>query len=179
VLETASITWFYLNKKRDLFFLFYWIFSLFTFQVFSPFQVSTSETLFPNLPPPASTRVFPHSPTPPIFLPWNFPTLEHWTPSGPRASPPTYVQQGHPLLHMQPVPWVPPCVFFGWWSNPWELQGPVNIVAPSLGLQTPSAPSVPSPTSPSGTSMLSSIVGYDLPPLYLSDSGRVSWETAI
>jgi hypothetical protein len=24
---------------------------------------------------------------------------------------------------MWPVPWVPPCVFFGWWSSPRELQG--------------------------------------------------------
>jgi hypothetical protein len=37
-----------------------------------------------------------------------------------------------------------------------ELQGfwPVDTVAPSMGLQTPSVPSVPSPTSPSGTPSL-------------------------
>jgi hypothetical protein len=46
---------------------------------------------------------------------------------------------------------------FGWWSSPQELRGggggvwPVDTVAPSMGLQTPSAPSVPSPTPPSGT----------------------------
>ena len=28
---------------------------------------------------------------------------------------------GHPLLHMQLVPWVPPCVRSGWWFSPWEL----------------------------------------------------------
>jgi hypothetical protein len=22
---------------------------------------------------------------------------------------------------MQLEPWVPPCVFFGWWFSPWEL----------------------------------------------------------
>jgi hypothetical protein len=40
---------------------------------------------------------------------------------------------------MQPELWVPPCVFFGWWSSPWELQGiwPVDTVAPPMGLQPP------------------------------------------
>ena len=56
-------------------------------------------------------------------------------------------------IHMWPAPWVPPCVFFGWWSSPRELRGvcPVDTVAPSMGLQTPLAPSVPSPSPPSGT----------------------------
>jgi hypothetical protein len=74
-------------------------------------------------------------------------------PSGPRATPPTDVQQVHPLLHMRLEPWVPPCVLFGWWFSHWELWGirTVDIVAPCMGLQTPSAPSVPSPTPPSGT----------------------------
>ena len=31
--------------------------------------------------------------------------------------------QGHPLLHMQLEPWVPPCVLFGWWFSPWKLWG--------------------------------------------------------
>ena len=50
--------------------------------------------------------------------------------------------QGHPLLHMQLEPWVPPCVLFGWWFSPWELWGYwlVHIVVPPMGLQTPSAP---------------------------------------
>jgi hypothetical protein len=48
----------------------------------------------PIPPPPASMRVLPHLPTP-ILLPWHSTTLGHWTPSGPRASPPTDVQQGH------------------------------------------------------------------------------------
>jgi hypothetical protein len=31
--------------------------------------------------------------------------------------------QGHPLLHMQLEPWVPPCVLFGWWfSRNWVFQ---------------------------------------------------------
>jgi hypothetical protein len=53
---------------------------------------------------------------------------------------------------------------------------PVDTVAPSMGLQTPSAPSVPSP-SPSLISELSPMVGCKFPPLYLS--GSASQETAI
>jgi hypothetical protein len=54
-----------------------------------------------------------HSPLPlltnsatPTFLSWCFPTLET-------------AQQGHPLLHTQLEPWVPPCVLFGWWFSLW------------------------------------------------------------
>jgi hypothetical protein len=138
--------------------------------MFSPFQVSTSETpyFFPH--PPATMKVLPptHS---------HFPALAF--PSGPMASRPTDVQQGYPLPHILPVPRVPPCVFFGWWSSPWELQGvwPVDTVAPSMGLQTPSASSVPSPTPPLGTPELSPMVGCE--PLYLSGTGKASQETAI
>jgi hypothetical protein len=45
---------------------FYWIFSLFTFQMLSPFQVALPlllETPYPIFPPPASLRVFLHPPT--------------------------------------------------------------------------------------------------------------------
>jgi hypothetical protein len=43
---------------------------------------------------------------------------------------------------MQLEPWVPLCVFFGWWFRPRELWGYwlVHIVVPPMGLQTPSAP---------------------------------------
>jgi hypothetical protein len=43
----------------------FWIFSLFTFQMLSPFQISPPEPSYPILPPPASKRVFPHPPTHP------------------------------------------------------------------------------------------------------------------
>jgi hypothetical protein len=67
--------------------------------------------------------------------PWHSPTLGHWTPSGLRAAPPNDIKQGHPLLHVWSEPCVPPCVLFGWWSSPWELQGiwPVDTVAPPHG----------------------------------------------
>lgn len=52
----------------------------------------------------------------PFFLLWHFLTPEQWTPSGPKTS--------HPSLpHMWPATWVPPCVFFAWWSTSRELWG--------------------------------------------------------
>jgi hypothetical protein len=143
------------------------MFSLFTFQMFPSFQVSPSETPYPTPLPPASLRVLTH-PTTPVFPPWHSPTLGHRTPSGPRASPLIDIQQGHPLPHIQLEPWVPPCVLFGWWSTPQELHGiwPVDIVASSMGLKTPSAPSIPSPTPPLGTPELSAMVGCKHPSLY-------------
>jgi hypothetical protein len=76
-----------------------------------PFKTPLSHAISPCLfykgvPPPA-----------PIFPPWHSSTLGHRTPSGLRASSPTDVQQGHPLPHMWPAPWVTPCVLFGWWSS--------------------------------------------------------------
>ena len=80
----------------------------------------------------------------------------HWGIKPPRVQGPllsTDVQQYHPLPHMQPESWLPPCVYS-------LVGGPVPRssgclaswhVAYFMGLQTPSAPSVPSPTPPSGT----------------------------
>jgi hypothetical protein len=53
-------------------------------------------------------------------LPWHSPTLGHQAFTGPRASPPIDVCQGHPL---QLEPCVAPCVLFGWWFSLWELWG--------------------------------------------------------
>ena len=126
---------------------FIYISNVFPFLVL-PFQKLLSHSLpflyessFPTLPSRTS-----------ILLPWHPPALGHWTPSGPRTSPPTDVQQGHLLAHMWPAPWVASCVFFGWWSSSWELRGiwPVDTVAPSMELQPPSAPSVHSPSIPLG-----------------------------
>jgi hypothetical protein len=81
---------------------------------------------------------------------------------------------------MQPAPWVPPGVFFGWWSIPLELQvWCVDTVAPSMGLQTSSAPSVPSPTPTSGSPQLSPMVDCKHLPTYLLGSGRASQVTVI
>jgi hypothetical protein len=79
--------------------------------------------------------------------------LGHQAFTGLRASLPIDVQQGHPLLHMQLEPWVPPCVLFGWWFSPWKLLGVwlVDIVVLPMGLQTLSATSVLSLAPPLGT----------------------------
>jgi hypothetical protein len=79
----------------------------------SPFQVSLLETPYPILIPPASMRVLLHPPTHSRLPILAFP-LGHKPPPGPRTTHPTNVQQGHPLPHMRPEPWVLPCVLFGW-----------------------------------------------------------------
>ena len=99
---------------------------------------------FPSeLPIPSSVPLLINLPTP-SSLSWHSPKLGYQPFSGPKASPPIDVQQGHSLLHMQLEPWVPPCVFFGWWFSPWKLWGYwlVHIVGPPMGLQTPSVPLV-------------------------------------
>jgi hypothetical protein len=150
--------------------------------MFSPSQVSPSEIPYPISPPPASMRVLPHPPTHSCLPTLAFPHTGSSTTLRPRAAPPTEFQQGHPLAHMRPAPWVTPRVLFGWWLSIREhLGGGVDqlTVAPSTGLQTPSTPSVPFPTPPSETPALSPMVGCEHPPLYLSGSGRASQETAV
>jgi hypothetical protein len=80
----------------------------------APFLVSPLK----NLPSPPPLHLLTNPPTPTSWL-WHFPTLGQRAFTGPRVSPPTYYQQGHPLLYMQLEPWVPLCVFFGWWFSPW------------------------------------------------------------
>jgi hypothetical protein len=73
---------------------------------------------------------------------WHSPTLGHRTFTGPRASPLIDDRLGHPLLHIQLEPQVPPCVFFDWWFSFKEVCGYwlLHIDVPPMGLQTPSAP---------------------------------------
>jgi hypothetical protein len=129
-------------------------------------------------------RVLYHPPTP-VFLPWHSPTLGHRTFTGPKAFPPTDVQQGHSLPHMQPEPWVPPCIFFGWWSSPWELWrcGGGGLAGwhccSFYGAANPLSSFSPISNSSIGDPVLSPMVGCDLLPLFLSGSGRTSQETAI
>jgi hypothetical protein len=99
--------------------LFNWISYLFTFQMLCSFLVSPPENLYPILPSPASMKVLTHPLTHPS-RPWHSTTLGHQALPGQRASPPTDVQQGHPLLHVRLEPWVPPCALYGWCFSPWE-----------------------------------------------------------
>jgi hypothetical protein len=101
----------------------------------SPFLVSPLNIPYHLPPPPAPQPTHSHS------WSWYSPILEHRAFTGPRASPPVD-RLGHPLLHMQLEPQVPPCVFFDWWYSSKELWGYwlVHIDVPSMGLQSPSAP---------------------------------------
>ena len=151
----------YIPKLRiyteDSFFKIAFVFlGYFLYLYFKCFPLSRSSLQSPSSsfsPPSASMRVLP----PP--LPSSCPGIPlHW-----------------------PAPWVAPCVISGWWSNSQELWEvwPVDTVAPSVGLQTPSPPSVPSLFPPLGNPEYSPMVGCKLLPLYLSGSSRASQETAI
>jgi hypothetical protein len=107
-----------------VFYSFFFIDTLFTFQILSPFLDSPPKTPYP----------LPLAPTPA-----HQPTHSC---RKPRASPPTDDPLGYSLLHMQLKPCVLPCVFFGWWFSLRELWGYwlVYIVIPPRGLQTSSAP---------------------------------------
>jgi hypothetical protein len=67
------------------------------------------------------------NPPSPASWPWHSSVLGHIIFAIPRASPPVDGRLGHPMLHMWPATWVPPCVFFGWWSSPWELRGSARL----------------------------------------------------
>jgi hypothetical protein len=147
---------------------FYLIFSLFTFQMLSPFLVSCPKIPYPFPPPPL--HLLPNPPTP-TLLSWHSPTLEHRIFTGPRASPPIDDQLGHPLLHIQLELQVPPCVFFDWWFSSKELwrYWLVHIGVPPMRLQTLSVPSVLSLAPSLGTCALSNDCEHPL--LYLSGTG--------
>jgi hypothetical protein len=101
-----------------------------------PFPSFPSEKpLYPPLP------LFTNTPTPASW-PWQSFILGYRTLTGPRASLPFDDRLGHPMLHMQLEPWVPPCIVFGCLFSPRELweYWLVHIVVPPLRLQTPSVP---------------------------------------
>jgi hypothetical protein len=119
---------------------------------------------------------------PPTFdsWPWHYPTLGHRAFIEQRASIPIDDLEGHPLLHMQLEPWVPPSVLFALWFNPWYLWGYklVHILVPPMGIQTPSAPWVLS-LVPLNDPVLSPMVGREHLPMHFSGTGRTPQETAI
>jgi hypothetical protein len=78
------------------------------------------ETPYPIPLPPASMSVFPHKPNHSYLPALEFSCTEV---TGPRASVPIDVLQGHLLLHVRLEPWIPPCVLLGWWFSLWELWG--------------------------------------------------------
>jgi hypothetical protein len=80
---------------------------------------------------------------------------------------------------MQLEPWVPPCVFFDWWSSSMELWGYwlVHIVFPPMGLQTPSAPWVLSLAPSLGTLCFVQWMAVSIY-FWMLGTGRASQETA-
>ena len=113
---------------------------------------------------------------------WHSPTLQHQAFTGTRASPPIDAQQGHPLLHMQLEPWVPPCVLFAWWFSPWELQGwglVGRYCCSSYGVANPFSSLGPFSSSFIRDLVLRPIDGCEHQLLYLPSTGRASQETAI
>ena len=122
------------------------MYSLFTFQVLSPFQPPLGKPLFPHPSPffyegdPPTTNTSLSSI--PLHLHWSI----YQAFIGPRTSPPIDAWQGHPLLYMQ----LEPCVLLGWWLSHFELWRIwlVDIVVLPMVLQTPSAPSFVSLTLP-------------------------------
>jgi hypothetical protein len=102
----------------------------------STFLVSPPKIIYTLHPPPVP------QPTHSYSWPWHSPILGDRNLTGPRASPPTDNQLGHPLLHIQLEPQLPPCVFFNWWYSSKELWGYwlVHIDVSPMGLQTPLAP---------------------------------------
>jgi hypothetical protein len=124
------------SVNRSFCFFLFWIF-LIGYFIYLHFKCPLSrfppKSPYPIPPLPASMRVCPSH-----LTALTFPYTGAFT--GSKASPPIDAQQGHPLLHLQLEPWVPPCVLLIWWLSLWELWL-VHIVVPPMGLQTPSAPS--------------------------------------
>jgi len=129
------------HLKRVFFYFpfFCWIFSLFTFQMLSPFLLSLERT--PTLSSISLLQLWCPPPThllPPASHPWHPPILGHQAFRRPRASSPIDARQGHSLLQMWLEPGVTPWVLFYWWFCPWELWDVwlVDIFVLPMGLQT-------------------------------------------
>jgi hypothetical protein len=127
------------------FFSFYWIFSLFTFQMLPPFQVFSPETPshhpFPSLYKVSAPPIYPLLPSGPgISLHWS---IEPLKPKGHSSNNATYATRavGPSICTLWLVIQSPGAlgVLASWHLPPTPRRHP-------MGLQTPSAPSVLSPT---------------------------------
>jgi hypothetical protein len=109
---------------------FYRLFYLFMFQRLSPSWFPLCTPPIPSPLTPASMSVLPHQPTHSCLTTLALPYIGEL-----RASSSIDARQDHSLLHMQPEPWVLPCVIFSWWFSLWKLWGIwlVDIVLP-MGL---------------------------------------------
>jgi hypothetical protein len=110
---------------------------------------------------------------------WHSPTLRLWAFSGLRASPPNDEHLGHPLLHMQLDLWIPACVHVGY-----LVLGTVGILVgsyccSSYGTACSFSSFGSFSSSSIGNLVLSPVVGWEHPSMYLSGTGRASQETAV
>ena len=122
-----------------------------------------------------------NTPTP-APLSWHSPKLTHRVFTGPRASAPIDARQCHALLHTQLEPWVFPFVLFGWQFSPWKIGGgdlEACCCFSSYEVANPFSSFSPFLKSSVVVSMLSTMVGCEHLPLYLSGSNRASQVTAI
>jgi hypothetical protein len=101
-----------------IFLFFYWVFSLFTFQMLSPFQVSSPESPIPSLCPLLLCGCSPSHLSIRTSMSWHSLNLGHLASTGPVASLHTDALKVHSLLHMLLNQWVTPCALFGWWFSP-------------------------------------------------------------
>jgi hypothetical protein len=147
----------------------------------SPFPVLPPWTPLYNITPPASRRVLPHPFThsclPDLAFPYTGASSLH-----------KLSQDQGPLLLLMPDKDILCCVccwshgslhvYTGWWFSPWELWG-WGFWLVDIGVANPFSIFSPFSSSSIGDPMPSPVVGLEHLTLYLSGSGRVSWETCI
>lgn len=142
---------FHLFHKKSISFLIYfsflWVIIPFVyisndihFLVTSLLSPTHSSSVFPLLPI-ACMRVLPTHPHFPVPLVQHPPILRHQTSQGTRPYPPVAARQGHLLLHMCKVPWIPLSTLLGQWSSFWEnwVARPAYVALP-MGLLSPDTP---------------------------------------
>jgi len=126
----------------------------------------------------ASVRVLLHPLTHSCLCSSIFSTPGDQTHTGPRASPPLDVRQGHLLQHMYLEPWIHVYSLNGGLVLG-ALGGLVSWYCSSYGVAIPFSSLSPSPSSSLGVPRLSLVVGCEHPHLYWSGASRTSQGTAI
>ena len=155
---------------------FYWIFSLFTFRLFSPFQVSPAEISYPISLPNVSMKVLPHpllSSCPGIPLLCG---IEH-----PQAQGLLYPLMSNKATYDARAMGASMCTLWMVVLSPGAIGdlAKLTLLLPLLGAANTLSSFSSFTNSSIRDLMLSAMVGCKYPTLYLSYSVRVSQETAI
>jgi hypothetical protein len=161
----ASLAFFFFHIVSEQLFLLIFYFLHLHFKCYPlswfPFWKPPIPSTFPlltNIPTPSSWPR--HSPTLGSFI-------------EPRASPPIDDRLGHPLLHTQLEPWVPPCVLFGCGLVPGNSG--VSYCCSSYGAANPFSSSGPFSSSFTVDPVLSPMVGFQHPSQYLRGWKMAQW----